>query len=72
VAPIKCHLKAQCVQYSYKGSVFKELNRDYECFKAVVNASDMLNGIDNEHSLVGWRLLILKTEMKDCSPSLSI
>jgi hypothetical protein len=31
--------------------VFKDSNGDYECFKAVVNASDMLNGIDNEVSL---------------------
>jgi hypothetical protein len=31
--------------------VFKESNRDYNIFKAVVNSSDMLNGIDNEVSL---------------------
>ena len=64
--------------------VFKELNRDYELFKAVVNAGDMLNGIDNEvslddddrpmnlRSLFGWMLSVLQTKMKDSSHSSSI
>jgi len=31
--------------------VYKQSNGDYEQFKAVVNASDMLNGIEDEVSL---------------------